>query len=161
MKSYELYVGHLMGTLNGRDEVVERYAELVLRKSSGDVGVCVGTDIGVHTKRNTCCFALGGSQLVDDFKLSYAFHVEAEDVCVESEIYFPVALADSCVHNLVGRETCIERCLYLAAAYTVGAETSMAYELEHFRVDIGLHGVVNLITSVFPRFFIYRVECLL
>ena len=88
------------------------------------MGVC--THVGVQSECHAGCFPLGCGQFVDDVQLRYALHVEAEDVLVESEIDFPVALAHSGIDNLAGRKASPDDSFYFAATDTVGSQTSLS-----------------------------------
>ena len=94
-------------------------AELVLSQTGGDVGVCVRPDIRIQTEGHTCHFPFGCCQLIDNLQFGNALDVEAENVVVETNIDFPVALADTSVDDFLAVETCTHAGLYFSAADTV------------------------------------------
>ena len=60
----------------------------------------MGTYIWVQAEGDACYLALLGCQFVDDLQLGDALHVEAEDIAVEAEVDFPVALSHTSIDNL-------------------------------------------------------------
>ena len=139
-----LDVLQLAGVLNDGHHVAHGDAELILGQSGGDVGVGVGTYVGVQSEGHAGHLALGGSQLVDDLELGDALDVEAEDVAVEPDVDFPVGLADAGEDNLRAREASLDAGLNLAAADAVGTQACLTDDGEQAWVDVGLDGVVDV-----------------
>ena len=83
----------LAGMENDGHHVAHGDAKLVFGQPRGDVGMGVGTHVGVQAEGHAGRLALLLCQLVDDFQLGNTLNVEAEDVVVKSEVDFPVALA--------------------------------------------------------------------
>ena len=59
-------------------------AKLVVLQARGDVGVCFGVDVGVHANADRGDQPQGQGDLVDDFKLRRALHVEAQNSLLQS-----------------------------------------------------------------------------
>ena len=97
----------------------------IFGQSGGDIGMRVCSYIGIQTEGHASRLALGCCQLVDDLQLGDALHVEAEDVGVEAEIDFPIALAHAGIDNLRGWEPSAEGGTNLSAADAVGAESRL------------------------------------
>ena len=150
VQAHELDVLHLLSHADDVEHVAHRDAELVLGQSGGDVGMRVSTHVGIDAQADARHLSLRGGQLVDDLQLGDALHVEAEDVGVEAEVDFPIALAHAGVDNLRGREPRAEGGTNLSAADAVGAEPRLAYDAEHLRVGVGLHGVVHVEPLMLP-----------
>ena len=115
--------------------------------------------VGVDAERHSCRFPFFGSEHVDDVEFGEAFHVEAEDVGIESEIYFPVALAHACIYDAFGLESRLYGGLYLTSADAVGSESSFSYYAEQLLVSVSLNGIVNAVSFVFCGFFRYGAQC--
>ena len=142
VQSDERHVLQRRGLLDDAVHVFQGDAELVFGQPRGDVGMGVGPDVGVDAEGHAGRGALAGRQFVDDFQFGNALHVEAEDVLVQREVDFPVALAHACKHRLRRRESGPQGGLYFAAAHAVGTQPGLAYHVEHLGVGVGLHGIV-------------------
>ena len=103
----------------------------------------VGTHVGVQAEGYASHFALSCCQLVNHLEFGNAFYIEAENVVIEAKIDFPIALAYTCINNLVTSEARFERCFYLAATNAIGSETCLTDDAEHTRIGVGLDGIVN------------------
>ena len=105
MQTLKADVLHGQGLIDGVEHIVHGYAKLVLGKARGDVGMRVGTYVGIDAKAHIGHHALLRSQLVDHLQLGYALHVEAEDVVVEPKVNLPIALTHTRIDYFAGRET--------------------------------------------------------
>ena len=143
MKSYNLDMLHGLSFLDDTQHVAHGNTKLILSQSCSDVGMSMGTDVGVETECHTGRLAPLGCQFVDNLQFGNAFDIEAEYVVVETEIDFPVALADTGINNLCCRKTGAQRGFYLTTADTVGAKSCLADSAQYLRVGIGLDGIVN------------------
>ena len=143
VKAREAHVLHCRSGLDGALHVAHGDAELVLGQPGCYLGMGVGTHVGVDAEAHLSHFSLGCGKLVDYFQLGCAFHVEAEDVLVETEVYLPVALAHTGIDNLRGGKTGFDAGLYLAAAHAVGTQPGLADDVEYLRIGIGLYCVVH------------------
>ncbi len=101
------------------------------------------TDIGVDAQGDAGSLSLFCGQRIDDLQFGHALHVEGKDTGIQSEVNLPIALADTGVDNLRGRETGFEGRLYLATAHTVRTQSGFADDAEQARIGIGLHGIVH------------------
>ena len=142
MQTYELYVLKLFGLADYRNHIAHGDTKLVLGQTSGDVGVGVGTYVGVKAEGYASHLALSCCQLVNHLEFGNAFYIEAENVVIEAKIDFPITLAYTCINNLVIGEARFERCFYLAATNAIGSKTSLADNAEHTRISVGLNGIV-------------------
>ena len=93
VESDELDMAHLLGSLDDAFHVFHGNAELVLGQSRGDIGMGVGTDIGVDAQCHLGCLVHAGGNLLDDLQFGLALHVEAEDTFLQSQLNLPVAFA--------------------------------------------------------------------
>ena len=142
VQTYELYVSKLFGLADYRNHIAHGDTKLVLGQSGGDVGVRVGSHVGVQAEGHAGRLSLGSCQLVDDLQLRNALYVEAEDVVVESEVNLPITLAYAGEDDFRAGEACLHTGFYLAAAYAVGSQSSLTDNLQQLGVGIGLDGVV-------------------
>lgn len=101
VQTYEFYVLHLCGFLDGRKHVAHCYTELVLSQSCGNLGIRVCTYVWIYAEAHPCYLTFLLCQLIDNLKLGDTFHIEAENVLVESKVYLPVGLSNSCIYNLL------------------------------------------------------------
>ena len=143
MQSDELDVLQSGSQVNDAVHVGHADAKLVLCQSGSNVGMGVGTNIGVDAESHVGHFATCGSQLVDDLELGHRLYVEAEDVAVQSEVNLPVSLAHACKNYLGGREAGTQGGLNLASAYTIGTQATLTDDGEHLGIGIGLNGIVH------------------
>ena len=60
----------------------------------------MGTNVGIQTESHASYLILSCCQFVDNFQFRNALNVETEDVVVQSEIDFPIALADAGIDDL-------------------------------------------------------------
>ena len=100
MQSHHLHMLQLGGMLDNGNHIAHGDAELVLGQSRCNVGVGVSTDIGIQPERHAGHFAFCLRQLVDDLQLRNTLNVKAENVAVESEVYLPVAFANTGKNDL-------------------------------------------------------------
>ena len=140
----ELHVRQFAAAADDALHVLHVDAELVFRESRLDVGVRVGAHIGVDAQADGGGAAELRSQLVDDLQLGDALHVEAEDALLQSEAYFPVALAHAGVDDALGGESGFECGADFAAAHAVGTQSGLSDLLQYHGIGIGLHGVVHV-----------------
>ena len=101
------------------------------------------TDVRIQTESHTSHLAFLGCQFVDDFQLGNALDVETEDIVVQSEVDFPVALADTGINNLRTGETSSHTGLYLATADAVGTQSCFADDTQDAGIGIGLDGIMD------------------
>ena len=120
VQAYNLRVLKLLGMLNDGHHVAHGDAKLVFCQAGGYVGVGMGSDIGVQSEGHACYLSFGSCQLVDDLQFGNALDVETEDVVVESEVDFPIALANAGIDDFRTGESCLDACLNLAAADAIG-----------------------------------------
>ena len=102
----------------------------------------MGAHIRIQAEGHTGNLAFGSSQLIDDFQLGDALYIEAEDVVVESQVNFPVALAHTSKYNLGGREACLDAGLNLASADAVNTQTCFADNAEQLGVGVSLDSIM-------------------
>ena len=154
MKTQELDVLHLCSLLDDALHVAHGDTKLVFCQACSDVGMCMRTYIRVDAEAHLGNLVLLLGEFVDDFQLRDALYVEAEDALVQSKVDFPITLAYACIYNLIGWESGIDGCLNLSSANTVGTQTSLADDVEHLRVGVCLHGIVNLKSRMFASLFV-------
>ena len=118
----------------------------------------MGTYVWVNAEANLCNLVLLLGELIDNLQLWDALHIEAEDALLQSEIDFPIALAYTSIHNLASRETCVDGSLNFTSAHTVGAQASLADDVEHLRVGVRLHSIVNLESLVLACLLVDGLE---
>ena len=128
---------------NDSQHVVHVNTELVFCESCGNVGMCMGSHVRIQTEGDACHLPLVGCQFVDDFQFRDALYVETEDIVINAEIDFPVALAHTSEDNLRDREPSLDRGLDLTATHTVGSQSGLTDDAEHFRIGIGLDSIVH------------------
>ena len=144
VQSDELDVLHLACYLDDVVHIAHSDAELVLGESRRDVGMRVGTYIGVDAQADASHLIFRGRQLVDYLEFGNALDVEAEDVGIEAEVDFPVTLAHAGIDYLRCGEAGAEGSTYLTSADAVGSQPRMADDGQHLRVGVCLHGVVDV-----------------
>ena len=144
METQELDVLHLGSLLDDALHIAHGDTKLVFSQARSDVGMRMRTYIRIDAEAYLGNLVLLLGEFVDDFQLRDALYVEAEDALVQTEVDFPITLAYACIYNLVGWESGIDGCLNLSSAHTVGTQTSLADDVEHLRVGVCLHGIVNL-----------------
>ena len=144
VQTQELDVLHFGSLLNHALHITHGDTKLVFSQTCCNVGMGMSTNVWVDAEANLCnlIFLLG--KFVDDFQFRDALYIEAEDALVQTKVDFPITLAYTGIHNLIGRETCIDGSLNFSSAHTVGTQTSLADDVEHFRVGICLYGIVYL-----------------
>ena len=142
VQSHHLNVGHLTGFLYDLQHVAHVDTELVLCQSCRDVGMRVGSHVGVQPECHAGGFAFLRSQLIDNLQFGYALHIEAEDVVIQSEIDFPVSLTYTGIDNLVAGEPCPQGCFYLASTDAVSTQSCLTDDAQHFGIGICLDGIV-------------------
>ena len=86
--------------------------------------------------------------IVNHLKFGSTLHVEAEDVFVYAQLYFPIALSNSCIYNLLCRKTSIEGSLYLPSTHAIHAEACLANDAQHLRIGIRLNGIMHAETII-------------
>ena len=82
--------------------------------------MCMGANVRIDAEANLCNLILLLGKFVDYLKFRNAFYIKAENSFLQSEIDFPITLTYASINNLVGRETCVDGCLNLSSAHTVG-----------------------------------------
>ena len=142
VQSHHLDVCHVAGFLYHLQHVAHVDAELVLCQSCRDVGMRVGSYVGVQPECHTGGLALFCCQLIDNLQFGDALHIEAEDVVVQSEIDFPVCLAYTGIDYLAAGEPCPQGCFYLASADAVCTQSCLTDDAQHFGIGIGLDSIV-------------------
>ena len=142
VQTNELNVRQLLGLTDHGYHIAHGDTKLVLGQTGGDVSMGVRTNIRIEAERYASHFSLGCCQLIDHLEFGDAFYVEAENVVIEAEVDFPIALTYSCINNLVIWESCLERSLDLAAAHAVGTKSCLADNAKNTWVGIGLNGIV-------------------
>ena len=120
----------------------------------------VRIDFRIDAESDGGDFAFLPGQLVDDSQLGERLDVEAEDVVIQTEVDFPIRLANTCKNYLAGRETGIQRCLNLTAAYAVGSEAVAGDKLQHAGIGVGLDSVMDII-AIFASFVLDDIQCIL
>ena len=80
----------------------------------------MGANVRIDAEANLCNLILLLGKLVDYLKFRNAFYIKAENSFLQSEVDFPITLTYASINNLVGRETCVDGCLNLSSAHTVG-----------------------------------------
>ena len=143
MQAAELQMREFQGKADGVFQLGMVYAELVLRKPGGDVGVSVGAYVridpdadernGIHLRR----------QLLDDAHFRSGFHVEAAYARLQAEADFIVPLAHSGEDYRLRSESGIERGAYLSPADAIGPQARLRYDLQQSGVGIGLDGIMH------------------
>ena len=123
MQAYKFHMVQCRSYLNHLLHVFHGDAELVFRQSRGDVGMCMGTYVGIDTEGNSGDFAFCFGKFVDDFQFGDAFYIEICNTGINSQVDFPIAFADSGKDNPAGRETSLDTCFDFSTAYTVGPES--------------------------------------
>ena len=144
VKACEVYIAHAACHVDHGLHVLHVYAELVLGQSCGNVGVGVGSDIGVYTECNACLHVHTCGYPGDDFQFGNALDVETTDAGIKCHFDFPVTLADSCKDDAVCRKACIECCLNLPAADTVGSKSCSGNTRQNGWLGTCLDGIVQL-----------------
>ena len=72
----------------------------------------------------------------------------------QSQLNLPIALADTCIYNLVGSETGFQSRLDLTTADAIGTQSSFTDDAQHLGVGIRLDGIVN------HEAFVFRYLCI-
>ena len=67
--------------------------KLVFSQPSGNIGMGMGTNIGIDTESHIGHLTFSGSQLVDNLQLGDGLHIKAENVIIQPQIDFPISLA--------------------------------------------------------------------
>ncbi|CCY01646.1 unknown [Prevotella sp. CAG:924] len=119
--------------------------------------MCMGSHVGIDSEANVCCLAFCRSQLIDDFQLGHALHIETENIGIQSEIDFPISLADSGKHYFRSGEASLQSCFDLASADTIRTKPGVGNDAQHLRVGIGLNGIVYLKILVTASLGLYGV----
>ena len=119
-------------------------AELVFGESRGDVGVGVGSHVGVDAYADGSAAAGGKRQFADHHHLGGGFHVEAAYPGVEAELNLVVPLANACEHDGFRPETGCKCGADLPSADAVRPQAGIGDDAQDVRVGISLHGVVDL-----------------
>ena len=144
VQTQELDVLHFGSLFNHALHITHGDTKLVFSQTCCNVGMGMSTYVWVDAEANLCNLILLLGKFVDDFQFRDALYIEAEDALVQTKVDFPITLAYTGIHNLIGRETCIDGSLNFSSAHTVGTQTSLADDVEHFRVGICLYGIVYL-----------------
>ena len=158
VQTYELDVRQLLSLANHGYHIAHGDTKLIFSQTSGDVGMGVGSNVRIQAERYACHFALGCCEFVDYLEFGDAFYVEAENVVIEAKIDFPIALAYTCINNLVVGEACLERSFNLAATNAISSKTCLADDAEHTRVGVGLDGVVHHKALVLACLFVDSLQ---
>ena len=123
------------------------------------MSMCV--HIGIDAQGNVGHNALSGCQLVDDFKFGHALYVETEDASAQGGENLLIALANSCINDFLGGESCIKSGLYFSTTHAVCAKTSLGYQSKQARIGICLDCIMHLVMSVVADGFADGAERLL
>ena len=142
VESDELYILQLLGFGDDCQHIVHIDAELVLCQTRGNVGVGMGTDIGIQTEGDAGHLSLSGCQLIDNLEFWDALYIEAEDIVVDTQIDLPVALSHAGKDNLGYREAGLDRCLDLTSTDAICSEACLTDDAQYFRIGISLDGIV-------------------
>ena len=158
VQTYELDVRQFLSLANHGYHIAHGDTKLVLSQTRGDVGMGVGTNIRIQTERYASHFSFGCCEFVDNLEFGDAFYVEAENVVIEAKIDFPIALAYTCINNLIIGEARLERSFDLAATHAIGSKTCLADDAEHTGVGVGLDGIVNHKALVLARLVVDSLQ---
>ena len=99
------------------------------------------------------------SHLIDHIYFLKGLAVEGLDSDLHCIVDLLVALSDSCIDDLVSRETAVVSMQNLVSADAVSSETLAADVLEQSAFHVGLHGIMYLDAILF-RHFCGIIHCL-
>ena len=160
MQAAEFHIGQALGKNDEFFHILHGYAELILGQSCCDIRMSMCTYIWIDAEANICGFVFGCSQFVKYQQFWNALHIEAEDVVVESEIDFPIALTHTRKYNFISWKTYFKHSLYFATTHAVYSQSCIQYQFEYFGIDICLHSIVYVIIIVLIYFSTDSIKCL-
>ena len=155
MQPDEIDVRELRGMKNHLLHVSHRDSELVLGIAGGDVRVRMGTDVGIDAESHVGGSAASFRQSADYLQFRQTLHIETAYTEIETEIYLPVAFADSGIDYAPGRESCLDSSLDFAAADAVGAKARFPDYLQNLRVRVSLDRIMHMVSGIIPDFGFY------
>src|SRR5574344_1066106 len=120
VKSDKLDVLHLGCFLYSTFHITHGDTEFIFSETGRDVGMRVRTYIRINAERHRSCLVHLTCYLIDHFQFCYTLDIKTENVLFQSQLDFPVTLADTRIYDFARWETCVGGCFYFTAADTVG-----------------------------------------
>src|SRR5690554_5592598 len=118
-------------------------AKLILFKSGSYIMMRFGIYIKINAQRHMGMLALFSGQFVDDVQFGNRLHIEAGNVVVEPQLYFPVGLPHTGKNNTRWGKARIQSTLHLKTAHTVDPQTKAADHLQNTGIGVGLYGIMH------------------
>ena len=134
------------------------YAEFIFGKAGCDICVCVRSHVRIYAQSHTCHHVTLSSKSLYGLELGDRLHIKAEDTCVEGKSYLFIGFTHTCKNYSIGRDTRSKSRSNLTAAYTVGSQACLAYNLQQARIKVGFHRIVNVKALVLAGLALHRVE---
>ncbi len=136
-------VRHGRGRAVGRQDFIERDAELVALQAGGDVRVGLGIHVRVDAQRHRRGLAQRAGHLVEPVQLGDRFDVEAGDTGFERQAHLVGGLAHPREHHVGGLASGGQHAPQFPARDDVEAGAQLREDLQHRQVGVGLHGVLH------------------
>ena len=128
-----------------RGRIVDGNAKLVFLQTSGDIGMGIGIDIGIHAHGDWRDRTEAGRHSIEPLQLSLGFDVETIDSGLQSAAHLRLTFADTGEHHLRGIPAGGQYALQLARRDDVEAGAETREDIQHAEVGVGLDRIADAV----------------